>query len=307
MRRFWLLFGLFLFALLAGCGQQSGPGGENGASLSATQALETYAAVQSRFVVPLTQIAPGAGGLVPPFILYLSAFDPYAHELPLGDCHVDASGSLADADHDLVPKDATFNGSCSWSITLDVVNVTVTWGFDDFKIQDPDDNNPNAGYRASGGMSWELQAGPGSEYTLELSVTRHELVWKADQSLYTYEYTGAFTWRDEDDAEHRDAYHLTGTWKPEDTDDPWFYGWQTIDEGSKIEDQEPGGSGWVTEHELDLQTNAALHFTEQGIESGELEATFIDYGTTPPQSCNLTITWSDYRAEFGGSCLGSGG
>ena len=301
MRRFLLLFGLFLFALLAGCGQQSGPGGGNGGSggngtsLSATQALETYAAVQSRFVVPLTQIAPGAGGLVPPFMLYLGAFDPYAHELPLGDCHVETSGSLVDADHDLVPKDATFNGSCSWTITLDGVNVTVTWGFDHFKIQDPDDNNPNAGYRASGDMSWRLQVTGELDQTVELSISHHDLVWDAHQGLYTYDYTGTLTWHDEDNNEHRDAYQLTGTWKPEDTNDPWLYGWQTIDERSKFEDQEQESGSWVTKHELDLWTKSALHFAERGIKSGELVAKFIDKTTDPEQTCTVTFTWDNYQ------------
>ncbi len=296
MRKSWLWFGLLLFALLAGCGQQGAPGGGGGGSgsLTTAQALEAYAAVQSRFVAPLA--ATGFGGIapVPAFIPYLNALDPYSNELPFADCQVNVAGSLADADHDLVPEGATFNGSCSWQVTVEGKTITLTWTFSNFRIEDPNDHNPNAGYRASGDMSWRLQVTGELDQTVELSISHHDLVWDAHQGLYTYDYTGTLTWRDEDNNEHRDAYRLTGTWKPEDTNDPWLYGWQTIDEESKFEDQEKESGSWVTKHELDLWTISALHFVERGIESGELVAKFIDKTTDPEQTCTVTFTWDNY-------------
>lgn len=293
MKRLVVVLSLLFLLLIAGCGGQLGGnnGGGSSGSATAVEAIDNFVALEGHGLTPILA-ASGQGGLVIPW--WFLWFDPYGYS-PQRDCaNVTVSGSLADADADGVPAGATFNGQCSWSVSGNGETATFTLTFSNFRIEDPDDHDPMAGYKASGDISFSAQHASDT-VTVQWSVTKNDLT-KNSSSSFGYDYEGTWSWNDGSD-NYSVPYLLTGTWTPSVTsgDDIWWYGDLVIDAGSYykwIENNVPKG-------ELDLRTLDPLKFVENtGIESGLLQLVNKDLTHNPAFTCTVTITWQDGSPSF---------
>ncbi len=276
MRRFWLLFGLFLFALLAGCGQQTAPnaGGEAMAQEVATT-LQAADAQLYRIAEPL-----GIAGVPVPTAPFLFASGVAPLDTATWNCDsVTATGNLSDADDDGIPVNATFNGKCTWSYSGSEGSVSGSWEFQNLNVQDPNDADPTAGVKASGKVIWTLSAG-GSTITWTWNLTRHDFVKQSGGYEFAYEGSWSVT---TNDGSYTFEYNLTGAWTPDDPGDPWGDGVLTA-EGQFDASGPSCADGW---HLSVTLTN--LHYQGDKIVSGNASFSGTDCdGNTG----SVTIAWS---------------
>ncbi len=279
MRRFWLLFGLFLFALLAGCGQQgpsSNGGGNNQASSQAVATTLQEAEVQLfKITEPL-----GKAGFPIPLVPLLLSEDVAPLDTATWNCDsMTATGNLSDADDDGIPVNATFNGKCTWSYSGSEGSVSGSWEFQNLNVQDPNDADPTAGVKASGKVIWTFSAG-GSTITWTWTLTQHD--FEKGSSGYSFTYRGSWT-IETSQGTFTEAYDLTGTWAPDDASDPWGDGVL-----SATGHFSGGGPSCTNGWSLDV-TLTSLHYQGDKIVSGNASFSGTDCnGNTG----SVTITWS---------------
>ena len=214
MRRFLLLFGFLLFALLTGCGQQSAP--NVGGEASAKQVVITLQAADAQLYRIAEPLA--LAGVPVPTMPFLFASGVAPLDTATWNCdNVTTTGNLSDADDDGIPVNATFNGKCTWSYSGSEGSVSGSWEFQNLNVQDPDDADPTSGVKVSGKVIWSFSAG-GSTITWTWNLTRHDFVKQSGSYGFTYEGSWSVA---TNDGSYTFEYDLTGTWTPNDPSDPW--------------------------------------------------------------------------------------
>ncbi len=279
MRKYWLWFGLFLFALLAGCGQQGGPGGGNGGSAPHEANPQQVALALYAADLQIYRIAYPLYYADFPMPLMPFQFLPAA-TWTCGSVHV--NGDLSDSDNDSIPKHAIFDGRCTWSITGEGGTVTGYWEFQNLSVQDPNDGDPNAGIQANGKVVFAVQS-PEDNVTWSWELTHHDFVKRTDDYAFTYE----GTWQIEADGKtYTFNYDLEGTWNPTDPDDPWGDGTLNA-EGNFSGTAADCPSGWSTSVRL-----TAIQYQGGKIVGGTANLTAHDCDGHTEQ---ITVTWHPTR------------
>jgi len=281
MRKYRLLFGLLLFALLAGCGQQTGPSGNDGGNNHGIAAQRVATALQAAEVQLYEVVSPlnRAGLPVPPALLPLSV-GVAPLDTASWDCTpVTVFGNLADADDDGIPVNATFNGRCTWSYSGPGGAVSGWWEYKDLDVQDPNDHDPTAGIKASGEVDWSYTV-QSETVTGTWELTQHDLTKQNDHYNFVYKGTWTLTTKDGKYTLH---YDIHGTWTPDDPDNPWGDGVLSA-EGS-FSGRGPGcANGW------NLQVNlTGLHHKGDKIVDGTASFSGTD---CDGHSGSVSITWS---------------
>jgi len=282
MRRFWLLFVLFLFALLAGCGQQGAPGGGGGGNNQSSP--QAVAATLQAAELQLFKITEPLGKVGFPMPLLL-AKGVVPLDTATWDCtSVTASGDLTDADGDGIPVDATFNGGCTWSYSGGGGSANGSWEFRNLNVQDPNDRDPDAGVKASGQVVWTLSAGGGT-ITWTWTLSQHDFV--KDSGGYSFIYRGIWT-TETSQGTFTEEYKLTGTWTP-DASDPWGDGVL-----SATGHFSGNGPGCTNDWSLDV-TLTSLHYQGGKIVSGTADFAGTD---CEGNSGSVEITWYPTQVCF---------
>ncbi|GEM90819.1 hypothetical protein ODE01S_22530 [Oceanithermus desulfurans NBRC 100063] len=196
------------------------------------------------------------------------------------DCDsVTVTGALTDADGDGIPVNASYNGRCTWSYSGGEGSFSGYWQYNDLNVQDPNDADPEAGIKVSGEVEWGFSGG-GDSLTWTWTLTRHDLVKQGSQ--YDFDYEGS--WQvDYNGDTYTFSYNLSGTWTPDDAQNPWGDG--TLNAiGSFSGTDASCASGWDLEVSL-----SGVHYTGGLIDSGTASFSGTDCDGT---STSVTITWS---------------
>ena len=284
MRKYWLWFGLFLFALLAGCGQQGAPGGSGGNNQASPQEVATTLQAVDAQLYKITEPLSKVGFPVP-FVPLLLSEGVAPLDTATWDCaSVTASGNLSDADDDGIPVNATFNGRCTWSYSGGGGSASGSWEFKDLNVQDPNDHDPDAGVKASGQVIWTFSYGSDS-VTWRWTLTQHDFV--KGSSGYSFTYRGSWTFQ-VSDGTYTEDYDLTGTWTP-DASDPWGDG--VLSANGRFSGNGPScTNGWS----LDV-TLKSLHYQGGKIVSGTANFSGTD---CEGNSGSVEITWHPTQVCF---------
>ena len=276
MRKLWLWLVVLVFALAA-CSQQTG-GNQNANTADPGKVAEALRATYDRVFTKLAaQIPlPGIVNLAP-----LSTSNGIAplDTLTWNCTGVSATGNLTDTDNDGIPANATFNGSCSWSYTGSGGAATLEWEFRDVNIEDADDTDPIAGFRAKGEVAWEWTVN-GESGIITWNFTRHDWVRVLNSNQWDLDYEGNITCESGGESGTLD-YDLSGTWTADDINDPWGSGNLDLS----------GGFTWTKGTcTSTLTITADVHYNDDGaIDSGQLDFTGTD---CDGDSVSCRVTWS---------------
>lgn len=294
MKKCWMILGATLAALLVACGGQA-PGGNGSGSgnvAAPNDVADVLAAANSQLINiegPLTE----AGIPVPTLPYVPFSGDVAAADTASWNCtNVIVTGNATDADRDSVPVNATYNGRCTWSYSVSGGGVSGYWEYQNVNIQDPNDRDPSAGVRVKGTVVWGFETADGS-VGFTWKIVSHELVKSA--SGHNFNYEGSWTIA-VDSATYTVNYNMSGTWSPDDPDDPWGNGTMTA-EGNF------SGSGpdCANEWKVDFSLNV-LHFADCGIDSGQASYTVTDCDGA---SCTFNARWAGCgNVSYDGSCIG---
>jgi hypothetical protein len=287
MKRWWLVvISASLLALTACGGQQAGGGNGNGGGGGSANVAEpqAVAGVLNAANGQLFRInGPLAMAGLPVPVLGFTPFSSGVAPLDTANWSCDgvtASGDQTDADEDGIPVNATYNGRCTWSYSGGNGSISGYWEFNDLNVQDPDDNDPTAGVKASGTVEWGITSQEGS-VTFRWQIDKHDLI-KASGG-YSFVYKGLWTINVTGEGEYTVNYDLSGTWAPYEANIPWGDGVMNAT-GSFSGSGPDCANGWTLNVTL---TN--LHFVGDKIVDGS--ATFS--GTDcDGNSSSVTVNWS---------------
>jgi len=279
MRKLWFLLVVLVFALAA-CGQQTG-GNENANTADPGEVVEALRATYDQMFSELAADIPHLGIVNPTLLSTSNGVAPL--DTLTWDCTgVSATGNLTDADNDGIPANATYNGSCSWSYTSPEVTASFEWKLRDVNIEDADETDPIAGFRAKGEVVWEWTINSESG-SITWNFDPHD--WVRDGDHWNLDYEGEITWQSGGESGTLD-YDLSGTWTPDDSNDPWGSG------NLELSGDFTWTEGTCTST-LEI-TYAEVHYNDDGaIDSGRLDFTVTevcDDGSGDSVSC--TLTWS---------------
>ena len=295
MKRSWkVAFLAALFALVS-CGGQPPGGNGGGGSGNAAEPQEVAGVLgaANEQLLKIEEPLMYAGVPVPmlPFMPFSVGIAPL--DTATWDCSgVSVSGNTTDADDDGVPVDATYNGRCTWSYSGSEGSASGYWEYDDVRVQDPNDHDPDAGVKVSGTIEWGIQTTDGS-VEVTWRIVKHELIKTGNDRNFNYE--GSWTIQ-VDGESYTVNYDMSGTWSPDDPDDPWGNGTMTAS-GSFSGTGPDCAGGWSVTFSLN-----ALHFADCGIDGGSASYTVTD---CEGHTCTLTVNWAGCNnVGFGGDCVG---
>ncbi len=296
MKRSWkIAFLAALFALVSCGGQPPGGngGGGSGNVAKPNDVADVLAAANGQLFkieglleevgipVPMLPFAPFSGGVA-------------AMDTASWNCSdVRVTGNATDADRDGIPVNATYDGRCTWSVSGSGGSASGYWEYQNVNVQDPDDHDPDAGVRVKGTVVWGIETAD-SSVDFTWNIVTHELVKSGGSHNFNYE--GSWT-ISVDSETYTVNYDMSGTWSPDDPDDPWGNGTMTA-EGSFSGTGPDCAGGWSVTFNLN-----ALHFADCGIDGGSASYTVTDCGG---DTCTLTVNWAGCdNVSYGGSCIGS--
>ncbi len=295
--RFRLIGLLVLAGLLAACGGSGGAGGGGngggGTPPAPTVDPEKTAQVLGNAYTELQALTQPLSpvGLPVPMIPILQAGVAPLSSWSWNCQQTTISGNTTDADGDGIPVDATYSGGCSFTFQPDSGgSVSGSWRFKDLRIVDPDDRDPEAGYRISGEIDWSLT----------VSGTTHRITWHLRHHDFEKSTPGTWTFRYQGRVDSSEnvwmEYNLSGTWEPDDPQQVEGAGWLTVNSGSRIWGGGPDCSqGWS------VTVSARVHQSAAGcIDNGSMELNGKD---CDGKTCQIRITWQGCNhPSYQGQC-----
>jgi len=286
MKRVWLGFGVLLVLLLAACGGQApagnGGNGDDGSSGVPVVEPQDVAEVLSAANSQLYRLEQPLSALVPVPTLGLAPFAVGIAPLDTADwdCSpVTVTGDASDPDNDGIPVNATYNGKCTWSYSGSGGSFAGYWEYENVNVQDPDSDDPQAGVKVKGKVEWGITS-TASSVASTWTITQHDLVKQGDD--YKFDYVGNWVVTADGDT-YSFNYDLSGTWTPDDMDDPWGDG--TVNaEGRFGGSSSSCATGWSFSVNL-----SGVHLTADKIDAGtaNYSGTDCDGDTT-----TVSVTWS---------------
>ena len=297
MKRIGMLVSVLALFVLGSCGQTPPAGGGNGGGgttpvVEPQDVAEVLGAAETqlyRLEAPLAQ----AGVPVP--VLLFGPFSGGIAPLDTATWNCDpvtVTGNASDPDRDGIPVDATYNGRCTWSYSGDQGSVEGYWEYRNVNVQDPNSNDPQAGVKVKGEVEWGITVSGEGSVTFTWTITQHDLVKQGEK--YNFAYVGEWN-ISASDGQYSFNYDLSGTWTPDDPNEPWGNG--TLSASGSFNGNGPDcTNGWRATVNV-----SNVHYADCGIDSGSATYHVTDCdGTT----CTATVEWSGCDlVNVGGSCI----
>ena len=277
MKKRWIFVGAVLSVLLAACGTQA-PNGGGGSSSVDPRDVAAPLSTANEQLYKLSEPLALAGVPVPLLFLPLSSGATPLDVASWNCGTVTVTGTLTDADGDGIPVNATYNGRCNWSYSGTEGSFSGYWQYNNLKVQDPDDADPEAGIKVSGAVEWGY-SGNGQSLTWTWTLTQHDFVKQGGG--YDFTYVGQWD-ISAPDGNYTFSYDLSGSWTPDDPNNPWGDG--TLNASGSFSGSGPNCTGWSLQTTL---TN--VHYSAGRIDGGSASFSGTD---CDGNATAFTVSWS---------------